>query len=303
MLQYHGVALALKAFSFNDTTRAAYRSIGNGLNSLKKQQGIADKYYFRTPKFLELLRRHDICQPGMNALEIGTGYVHWEAMMLRNEVPCDVTLYDVWDNRTYARFQSYVRQLTDPANRARLGLSTDMNRDLMERVAEAPNFEAAYKLLGFTYLLDSTGTLGGLPDNSKDLIVSSDVGEHMYREDVPTIIERTYDILKPGGHAYHQIVLSDHLKIYARRAHPKQYLAYSRDHYARYLNNGVQYINQIQIPEWTAMFEAAGFEVVTQERIGTSNLADIDVHADWGHVADEDLACTVVQYLLRKPAP
>lgn len=301
VISYYSVAWSLKLFSVNDLTKRFYRWLGNLRNAVREETSIAGKYYFRTPAFLDMLRRHDVCTPGMNAFELGTGFVHWEAMMLRMEVNCTVTLYDVWDNRTFNRFQSYLCQLTDNDVRNRLQVGNAISDVALDGTASVANFEAAYRRLGFDYRLDPSGLLTGVKNDAYDLVVSSDVGEHLSLEDIPDIIERTYDILKPGGWVYHQIVLADHLKIYAHSVHPKQYLSYSKEHYARYLNNGVQYINQVQIPEWRALFEKAGFEIVEVDRVSTSDLSAIDIHPDWRDVAEDDLACTVVQFLLRKP--
>lgn len=301
MLSYYATALALKAFSINGFSEQLYRSLGNARNAIKNEPDIAAKYYFRTPIFLETLRRHNVLKPGLKALEIGTGFIHWEALMLRNEIPCSVQLYDVWDNRTYHRFQSYVRHLANPSVRKRLGMSVPQNQALMAEVLELPDFEAVYRRLGFDYKLDPSGLLQGVEDNAFDLVVSSDVGEHLRRDDIPEIIRRSMQVLKPGGWAFHQVCLVDHLRIYAGSTHPKQYLSFSKAHYARYLNNGVQYINQVQVPEWKAMFEDAGFEIVALDRTGTEDLAGLNIHSDWSGITKQDLACTVVVFMVRKP--
>ncbi len=301
MLSYYATALALKAFSINGYSEQLYRSLGNARNAIKSETEIAVKYYFRTPIFLETLRRHNVLKPGIKALEIGTGFVHWEALVLRNEIPCDVQLYDIWDNRTYHRFQSYARHLANPQVRERLGLSVPENQKMMEEVLALPDFDAVYRRLGFDYKLDPSGLLQGVDDTAFDLVVSSDVGEHLRREDIPAIIRGSFEVLKPGGWAFHQVCLVDHLRIYAGSTHPKQYLSFSKAHYARYLNNGVQYINQVQVPEWKAMFEGAGFEIAALDRIGTADLTGLSIHPDWSGISEEDLSCTVVVFMVRKP--
>jgi hypothetical protein len=188
-------------------------------------------------------------RPGIDALEIGTGWVHWESLMLRNQVDCRVLLYDVWDNRSFRKFRAYAGQLTDPALRARLRLDNPAGVELMERVATSRTAAEAYALLGFEYLLDPSGTLSCVPEGGFDLVVSSDVGEHIRRASLPLVVGRSFRALRPGGWAYHQIVITDHLAIYDRSVHPKEYLRYSRAYYESRLLNDVQYINLVQIPE------------------------------------------------------
>ena len=108
--------------------------------------------------------------------------------MLRNQVDCRVLLYDVWDNRSFRMFRAYARQLTDPAVRARLGLDNPAGVELMERAARSRTAEEAYALLGFEYLLDPSGTLSGVPEGGFDLVVSSDVGEHILRASLPLVV-------------------------------------------------------------------------------------------------------------------
>jgi hypothetical protein len=301
MLRYYLASSLFKLFSLNAATRSAYRAVGNGKNAVKGANApIGEHYVERGRTFLGLLREHDVLRPGLKTLEIGTGWVHWESLMCRNAIECDTTLYDVWDNRSLTRFRSYARQLADPALRQSIGLPEE-TQPLMTSVADAGSFDEAYELLGFNYLTDETGLLRGIPDRSVDLAYASDVGEHLRREDIPEILTRSLAILKPGGFLYHQIVMSDHLKLYAPDVHWKQYLAFSAEEWDRRINSGIQYINRVQIPDWKRYFDDAGFQLVDERRLHHCELANIDVHADYQDVPEEDLRCNVVQFLLRRP--
>ena len=112
----------------------------------------------------------------------------------------------------------------------RLGLDNPAGIALMQQVAESRSAAEAYALLGFRYLVDPTGALAGVPEDSFDLVMSSDVGEHIPRASLPPFAERSFAALRPGGWAYHQIVITDHLGIYDRSVHPKHYLRYTRQH-------------------------------------------------------------------------
>lgn len=302
MVRYYATALSLKAASATSLSRRLYRSVGNIKNSLSSDKTeIPKKYFFRSNKYLEMLRTNRIVYPGMDVLELGTGWVHWEALMLRLELPTSTLLYDIWDNRSWERFKSFIRQLSEPQTRAALGLESPAAGEIIDAVAAAPSIEAAYDILNFRYIADDGGLLRGIESRSRDLVISSDVGEHLQREHIQKIIARTYEILRPGGWAYHQIVLTDHLKIYAPDAHPKQYLKYSRDNFDRYLNNKVQYINCIQIPEWIEYFRQAGFDVTDIRRIASCDTSDISICDEYRNMPKKDLDCTVVQFMLRKP--
>jgi cyclopropane fatty-acyl-phospholipid synthase-like methyltransferase len=300
-MNYYLASRALKAVSATETTRRLYRLAGNMKRDyLRTDSPIDWKYFFRTGGFLDFVSKTVSLEDGMSVLEMGTGWVHWESLILRNCVDCDIVLYDVWDNRSFRKFQSYARQLSDPNVRHRLGLS-DSRRELMERVAASASIEEAYAILGFNYHLDPTGSLAGLPEKRFDFLMSSDVGEHLPAGNLEEILARTFDVLKPGGWAYHQIVLADHLTIYAPSAHPKEYLRFDKSYYNTALLSGIQYINLLQIPEWLELFEQAGFETFAMKRSGMSDISALDVHSSWRHLSSEDLGCTIVQFLLRRP--
>ena len=255
-----------------------------------------------SPGIAEELIRNRAVRDGSRVLEIGTGYAHWEALFLRNKVDIRATLYDVWDNRSFKRFQSYVRQLTDPDVRKRLNLDSDGALALMRQAAGAKDFEEAYNILGFSYVLDQEGKLNALNEYDYDLIISRDVGEHLRKEDIPDIISNSYARLRPSGWAFHQIALEDHIRVYVKRTHPKEYLRFDREVHRKWISGNIQYTNLVQIPEWMELFEATGFNCVYVKKVQSCNLQNIPIHPSWSSFQENDLACTVVQFYLQKPA-
>ncbi|WP_366940828.1 methyltransferase domain-containing protein [uncultured Amaricoccus sp.] len=302
MMKYLLTAQALRIFSTNKSTKKIYRSIGNVKNAIAgSKETIKRKYVVTAKQLTEVIDAYDIARPGMNVMEIGTGWVHWDSIVLRNKIDCNVLLYDVWDNRSFNKFINYCSQLADPEIRARVGFEGAINSDLMARLIKCESLDAAYELLGFKYLIDPSGTLNNVADGRFDLVVSNAVFEHLRAEDTGTIIQRIHDVLRPGGWAIHLVSLQDHLKIYAKSAHIKEYLRFSKDEYNKKYQNDVQYINLMQIPEWLALFEATGFEVLETKRLSGSDLSHLPVHDSWRGMSEEDLACSVVQFVTRRP--
>src|SRR5690606_4011396 len=117
--------------------------------------------------------------------------------------------------------------------------------------------------LGFEYVVDPAGSLAGV-SGKFDIIVSSDVLEHVPRKNIPELLRAQAGLLKKGGVAYHQIVLFDHLRLYAPDAHPKQYLAYPEAVWRRWFDNRVQHQNRIQMPEWREHFRKAGLRLLEE---------------------------------------
>lgn len=302
MIKYYATAMALKAFSLTPAARNTYHRVSKLRQKHLAKTEIGKKYFFRTTLFLELLRKHGVLRDGLNVFELGTGWVHWEALMLRNEIACTAMLYDVVDNRDQARLVRILHALTDPAIRRRLDITNDDLIPVLDSVSADEPIESIYEKLGFSYHVDPSGLLKGVPDLHYDLVVSSDVFEHLYRPDIPEILSRLTAIMKPGSFALHQIVLNDHLRYYAKNTHPKQYLAYADDHWEKYLSNKVQYINRVQLPEWRTRFEASGVHLIEERSLGKCDPTTLRVDRAYAGIPKEDLACTVVQFLVQKPA-
>ena len=301
MLTYYLTAAALKAFSASDWTIRAYSSL-SGLKRkyLPSDVVLEDKYLDRTQSFLEIARRYGFISNGMQVFELGTGWIHWEALVVSNEADCDCMLYDVVDKRDLVKLRRVLAALCNLPTRRRLGFRDDALVPVLRDLASAPNFQAVYNRLGFSYRLDPTGGLHGIKSDLFDLVISSDVFEHLPYSDIPHILRRLREIMKPDGWAYHQIVLSDHLRIYAKSVHPKQYLAYDQDHWDRFLSNGVQYINRVQLPEWRRMIRDAGLEIVEEIPSNLAELSGLPISPCFADTPPEDLACGVVQFVLRR---
>lgn len=65
--------------------------------------------------------------------------------------------------------------------------------------------------LNATYLTNGTAGLSDIPDGSLDLILSTAVLEHVARGDFPLLAREMLRLLRPGGTAYHEVDLMDHL--------------------------------------------------------------------------------------------
>lgn len=126
-------------------------------------------------------------------------------MILRTQFECEILLYDVWDNRSFDQFKNYCKKLSDPTVRQFIKYEETPLKDVLESLIECSNFEEAYDIVGFSYLVDHTGLLNGVKNHSFDLLVSNTVFEHLKYEDIDTIIKRTYKVLKPGGWAIHLV--------------------------------------------------------------------------------------------------
>jgi hypothetical protein len=304
MLTYRATAMALKAFSLNPATKAAYRQIGNVVGGRRRAGGVQPHYLARADQNLAYIEQHGAIRDGMKVLELGTGWVHWEALFLRAFYEVEATVFDVWDNRQFRGFLAHAQAL-----REALPILTDRGPerharadDLLARVTRCTSFAEAYTLLGFTYLLSPDGSLDTLADDSLDLVFSSDVMEHIPDESLPALAASLARVVRSGGMVAQQIVPLDHLCIYAKTAHRKAYLQYSDAEWSRWFENEVQYQNRWQQSDFRELFKRAGFDVVSEEIVASVDTASLKIAPRWSDYPREDLDATVTRMLARVPA-
>lgn len=303
MLKYIMTATALKAFSLSPQTKQGYRFLGNTLGQKKRiQAGLSRQYIDRAKHILALCDQYLTIGPGDRLLEIGTGWVHWEATILRLFYDVETTLFDVWDNRHFEAYKCYCQKLDeiiddeielDPAKQARV-------HGLLTEIQKARTFDDIYSILNFTYVVHAQGTLDVFADQSFDLIISSNVLEHVEKAIIPGFTQDFYRILKVGGYSIHQIDLGDHLSYYDPNARAKNYLRYDDGTWKRFFENDVQYFNRVQKPVWMEMFRAAGLELVNAESVDV-DLQALPIAQSYHDINAQDLRCWTLRVVHTRP--
>jgi len=302
VLTYRLTAAALKAFSFNDATKAAYRQLGNAIAGRRRARGIRPGYVERADANLTFIEQHNAIADGMRLIELGTGWVHWEALFTRLFYDVEITLFDVWDNRQFGAFQTYLAALQAalPQLPQRNIERQERAAELVSRALECRNFDEVYDLLSFQYVVEPGGSLQEFTPRSIDLVISSDVMEHVPTHNLDALASDLKQILRPGGYVAQQIVPSDHLCIYAKSAHPKSYLQYDDAKWAQWFENTVQYQNRWQQSDFRSLFERHGFEIVADKVVAHADTAELPIAARWIDYDKTDLDATVTRLLTRK---
>ncbi len=304
MVRYYLAAAALKSLSANTWTRRFYRDVvGNRLGARQRlQRGLGDHHIRRAQELVELSRRHGMLRDGLRMLELGSGWMHFYAIVMRMWVDVRVTLVDVWDNRQFDALQSvfaeFERRLDEvfaftPEQRARAAA-------VLAEVRTSTSYDDLYQRLGFDFALDPNGVHGWLPDASYDLAFSFDVLEHVHRDAVPPLLDNLTRLLKPGGLQIHNIGIHDHLTNYDGSMSWKHYLRYPDPVWRRFFENEVQYINRIQRTDWLERFRNSG-AIVLEERPETCPLEGVRIHPQFSTLDRTDLACIALTVVARKP--
>lgn len=302
-LRYRLAAGALKAFSANRATRFAYRKLGNVVGGRGRANGIDPSYIGRADANLRFAEKHGAIADGMRVMELGTGWVHWEALFTRLFYDVEIVLFDVWDNRQFAGFRTYVAHLLAqlPTLESRDGAAREKAIILLRRISECASFEEIYRLLNWSYVVDVNGRLDAVADKSLDLVFSSDVMEHIPAGSLPLLADSLTRVLTPRGHVTQQIVEADHLVIYSRKMHSKSYLKFSDKHWRRWLENDVQYTNRWQHSDFARLFRDLDFIIVDEEIVSSVDTATIEIAPRWRDYDKADLDATVTRLLVRRP--
>jgi hypothetical protein len=297
MQRYLLAALALKAFSANSATKALYRKIGNELGQKLREKAGIDHYLRRGNLLVDLCNRYNIANEGDRLLEIGTGWMHWYSIYLRLHHNVNITMFDVWDNRQFIALRSSFSKL-EALVRTDAPRYDDRVIEQLEKILAANSFEELYTLLDLQYVVEKTGRLDQFPDHSFDCVFSFHVLEHISQPDVE--VRDIHRILKPGGYSIHQIGIDDHLSHYDRKESPKNYLRYSDRTWKMLFENEVQYINRLQASEWINLFSQEGFSLL-EKTTESCDIGSLKISQKYQHYRREDLACTMLTFVHRKP--
>jgi predicted SAM-dependent methyltransferase len=304
MFKYCLSAAALKAFSCSPFTKRAYRQLGNTLGSKKRVAGQMPRFYLdRVNRMLRIAKTYGVPKNGDKLIELGTGWLHWEAITTRLFFDVTGTLFDVWDNRQMNGLKNYLAQLEMSLDR----INVDDNqrasaRELISKIRKMHDYQSLYNLLGFQYVLDPSGNLDIFDTDSHDVAVSAGVMEHIYAKSAPEFVNGVARLLRPGGYSIHSINIRDHLYQYDSSVSIKQYLHYPQWVWGFCFENDVQYINRIQRSEWLAFFKEAGL-VLVEEELAMEDLSNLKVAADYEKYNEDDLRCGGLDLVHRKPAP
>jgi SAM-dependent methyltransferase len=302
MLRYAVMVAASRFFSLSPQTLTLYRMLGNRLLERERvREGLPTRYIERAARLIQECRRHQAIPRDGRVLEVGTGWLHWEATIIRLLYDVELTLFDVWDNRLWSGFKTYVRELDKVLEQA-LDLSEVENQRahrLLGALSRAESFDEVYRLLGAEYVINPAGTLADFDDERFDAVVSCDVLEHVDKAILPQFVYDMHRVLKPSGFSLHQIDLSDHFWYFDPKASRKNYYKYSDRQWRLFFENRVQYFNRVQRPEWLQLFRQAGFELV-EEELTFESLSSLTLDEKYASLSRQDLECVTMRLVHRR---
>lgn len=303
MIKYVAMAAGSKAFSLSRGTKWAYRKAGNvALNRMRLADGLPERYTDRAHWLIRTTEEYRILGDGSRVLELGTGWMHWEATILRLFYDIEATLYDVVDCRLFGSLKHYLTALQAEVGTFESIVGPERVATASELLAKAlavESFEEYYDLMGFRYVVDPSGMLEGV-GSSYRLAVSSDVFEHVPASTMSAYLARLLEILEPGGYSVHQIDLVDHFYYFDTTTSPKQYYRYDDQAWQRWFDSDVQYINRLQRPDWVKLWDEAGFETVELQDV-SETLAPMTLAPQFQGLTQAERECMQFRIVHRRP--
>lgn len=269
--------------------------------------------YGRKSLFLRRMIGQGLSLDGKTAVEVGTGWYPVLPILLYllgAERVVTIDLNPWLTPRTLADTLAGVRGVLD-----RLADDFEMPADLVQdrfetaasRAETAADVRAALTSFGIEYWVPCDAGATGLPARSIDLIVSTNVLEHVPGPVIERILAESRRILTPGGLIAHHINPGDHFSNGDDRIHTAHFLRYSPRSWYFIGGSGVAYHNRLRGVDYVRLFRRAGLSLThTYESIDERALADLRsekarVHASFRGYSAEELACDIIGIFARTP--
>ncbi|HWL06828.1 MAG TPA: methyltransferase domain-containing protein [Planctomicrobium sp.] len=245
-------------------------------------------------------------------LEIGTGWRPLVPFVLTLGGAARVITVDVnpWLTSGYARetWLALEDRLEEIAAQCQVPFADVQTRyQAMSKNITSPNLEQILRPMRIQYVYPGDARATGMPAESFDLVLSSNVLEHIPRDIQTDIHRESCRVLRPNGLAVHRFNPQDHYSTVDSAITNGNFLQYSEKEWNWYGGSGLAYHNRLRSRDYREMFEETGFELsVCRERIDPVTLDAIQqgrlqVHSEFSKYTPEELSVDYMWVVGRKP--
>ena len=273
----------------------------------------ADRDLARAFELVELVRQAGGRIAGATCLEIGTGWRPFVPFVLALGGARQVTTLDInpWLTLGYAvETWQALEQFLDVVA-ARLGLPETEVRDRYRRAVchQPKSLSQLLAPLKIDYIYPGDARDTGLESISVDLVLSSNVLEHIPPEIQAEIHRESFRVLRPGGLSVHRFNPQDHYSTVDPAITHANFLQYSPGDWNWYGGSGLAYHNRLRSRDYRNLFERTGFEIaVCRERVDERSLkairsGQLPIHRDFHRHTLEELAVDYMWLACQKPRP
>jgi SAM-dependent methyltransferase len=204
--------------------------------------------------------RPGLAASGLRAFEFGAGYdllgpmVRWSAGVdAQTLIDLRPVLRLELVNDTLRKFHDWHAELEAAAE-------LPLRRPSAEPVTDLAEIEERF---GIRYEAPRNATATGLPDASFELVTSTWTLEHIPPAEIVRILQEMRRLLTPDGIVSCLVDLKDHFSYFAPSLSPYSFLRFG-DRAFSIVNPKLQWQSRLRAPEYRALAEAAGFDVLLE---------------------------------------
>ncbi|WP_437227744.1 methyltransferase domain-containing protein [Planctomicrobium sp. SH661] len=247
---------------------------------------------------------------GATCLEVGTGWRPFVPFVLALGGAKRVITVDVnpWLTPAYASETWKSLELFLPEIAANCRLPEHEVWDRFRKVPRnAKTLKAIFDPLNIEYIYPGDARATGLPDNSVDIVLSSNVLEHIPRDIQLDIHRESLRILRAGGLTVHRFNPQDHYATVDSQITHANFLQFSSEEWHWLGGSGLAYHNRLRSRDYRELFDEAGLNIeICRERVDPRSLEAIQkgtlaVHPEFQRYTAEELAADYMWTVCRKP--
>ena len=289
------------------------RSLYHGLQRVAGTNRLQlDRDLERAFELVDLIFEADGEIEGKQVFEIGTGWRPFVPFVMALAGAKRVITVDVnpWLTSAYAceTWRALESRLPEIAARCRVP-----EQEIVQRYRSVPStactLESVFVPLRIQYDCPADARDTQLPARSMDIILSSNVLEHIPADVQRDIHKESFRLLKTGGLSAHRFNPQDHYSTIDSKITNGNFLQFSEKQWRWYGGTGLAYHNRLRSPEYRELFQQAGFEItVFRERTDQRTLDAIrsgalTVDECFSRFTPEELAVDYIWMANRKAAP
>jgi len=246
---------------------------------------------------LELVRAHCLPLTGTSILELGSGWKPIIPLIFRMASVERILMTDVSRTMDYAMLEAAIRQVRLKA-KAAPSLLPELGLSLDNIPVQLPtDFTTALNALHLEYHIG----LNRYPP--VDGMISHNVLEHIPEAEIPSLLLRCREALKPGGWMIHFIDHSDHIQHRDPSISPLHFLRFEESAWKRW-SIGPFHQNRLRWFEFRDRFTQAGFHILKWEKECYAGLVEEakrhPLCSRYRAVAPEDIAVLKSRVVLQK---
>jgi SAM-dependent methyltransferase len=287
--------------------RRVYHALQARLNARKKDD---DNFLSRALEVLEMIQAAGVDPHGGKYLEIGTGWRPFVPFLLYLVGAEQIITYDVnrWLSKAYAlqTFAALAERVGFVAEHLKRNVA-DLQKRLDAVATQAIDLENLLHGMHIDYRCPADARSTGLPAQSMDFMVSSNVLAHIPPEILRGIHREGFRVLRPGGLVVHRSNLDDHFSYVDSSITKANFLRFSEAQWRWYGGTGLGYHNRLRGVQHRRLLEEAGFQVLSErERFDARSLealqtGAVPVHPDFASFTPEELAASYLWIVCKRP--